>query len=132
MGLKRKVARYIKIIWVSTKSETVFLYSACVERCSKTIKSWRRRKRRKGKKIFFRFQTVRNLVCFIQGRFGNLSLASLLHFIFVEVYSQETCDNPVWGTRLRLLCWFYRPGGAQGPEVTHLQPKDELASELES
>lgn len=79
MGLKRKVARYIKIIWVRTKSETVFLYSACVERCSKTIKSWRRRKRRKGKKkIFFRFQAVRNLVCFIQGQFGNLSLASLL------------------------------------------------------
>lgn len=75
---------------------------------------------------------MRNLVCFIQGRFGNLSLVSLLLFIFVEVYSRETCDNPVRGTRLRLLCWFYRPGGVQGPEVTHLQPKDELASELES
>lgn len=70
MGLKRKVARYIKIIWVRTKSETAFLYSACAERCSKAIKSWRRRKRRGGKQsVFFRFQAVENLVCFIQGQF---------------------------------------------------------------
>lgn len=69
MRLKGKVARYIKIIWVRTKRETVFLYSACVERCSKTIKSRRRRKRRKGGKIFFRFQASENLACFIQGQF---------------------------------------------------------------
>lgn len=56
MGLKRKIARYIKIIWVSTKSETVFLYPAYMERCSKTIKSWRKRKRRKGKKYFRNFK----------------------------------------------------------------------------
>lgn len=59
-------------------------------------------------------------------------ISIFIAFIFVEGYSQEACDNPVWGRRLRLLSWFYRPVGAQGWEITCLQPKDELASGLES
>lgn len=69
MGLKRKIARYIKIIWVRTKSETVFLYPECMERCLKT-KIMEEEEEEKGETIFFfLFQAVENLVCFIQDNF---------------------------------------------------------------
>lgn len=54
MGLKRKIARYIKIIWVRTKSETVFLYPECMERCLKT-KIMEEEEEEKGETIFFFF-----------------------------------------------------------------------------
>lgn len=59
-------------------------------------------------------------------------ISIFISFIFVEGYSQETCDNPVWGRRLRLLSPFDSPGGTQGRELACLQPKDELASGLEN
>ena len=34
-------------------------------------------------------------------------------FIIVG-YSQETCDSPVWDSRLRLLSLFYKLGGGPG------------------
>lgn len=52
MGLKRKIARYIKIIWVRTNSETVFLYPECMERCLKT-KIVEEEEEEKGETIFF-------------------------------------------------------------------------------
>lgn len=68
MGLKRKIARYIKIIWVRTNSETVFLYPECMERCLKT-KIVEEEEEEKGETIFLKFQSVENLVCFIQDNF---------------------------------------------------------------
>lgn len=38
-------------------------------------------------------------------------ISIFIAFMLVEGYSQQTCDKPTWGSRLRLLSLFYRPGG---------------------
>lgn len=94
MGLKRKIARYIKIIWVRTKSETVFLYPECMERCLKT-KIMEEEEEEKGETIFFFYFRLWKTWCVLFRTILKPVISIFIAFVFVEGFSQETCDSPV-------------------------------------
>lgn len=94
MGLKRKIARYIKIIWVRTNSETVFLYPECIERCLKT-KIMEEEEEEKGETIFFFYFRLWKTWCVLFRTILKPVISIFIAFVFVEGYSQETCDSPV-------------------------------------
>lgn len=109
---------------------SLFLHSACAERCSHATKSWRRRLGERGTP-----SAMANLVYFIQGQFGSLSLASLslLHFWKVSLRRLVTTLGQAGGWDYHLH--FTALVGLRDrdrKEVLYLQPKDELVAGLES